>query len=58
VGLYAGLVAQIIYAVLGTSRPLSVTTSATLAIPTAAELGQVAPKGIRRHCCTPPRSSR
>jgi MFS superfamily sulfate permease-like transporter len=45
VGLYTGFVPLIIYAVLGTSRPLSVTTSTTLAILTAAELGQVAPKG-------------
>ena len=45
VGLYTAFVPLIIYAVLGTSRPLSVTTSATLAILTAAELGQVAPNG-------------
>jgi high affinity sulfate transporter 1 len=45
VGLYTAFVPLIIYAVLGTSRPLSVTTSATLAILTAAELGHVAPNG-------------
>jgi sulfate permease, SulP family len=45
VGLYTAFVPLIIYAVLGTSRPLSVTSSATLAILTAAELGHVAPKG-------------
>jgi MFS superfamily sulfate permease-like transporter len=45
VGLYTAFVPLIIYAVLGTSRPLSVTTSATLAILTAAQLGQVAPNG-------------
>ena len=33
-----------VYALLGTSRPLSVSTTTTLAILTAAELGQVAPR--------------
>ena len=45
VGLYTALVPMMIYALLGTSRPLSVSTSATLAILTAAALGQVAPGG-------------
>jgi high affinity sulfate transporter 1 len=45
VGLYTALVPAVIYAVLGTSRPLSVTTTTTLAILTAAELEQVAPAG-------------
>jgi MFS superfamily sulfate permease-like transporter len=36
---------MVIYAVLGTSRVLSVSTSTTLAIPTAAELGHVVPDG-------------
>ena len=45
VGLYTAFVPLIIYAVLGTSRPLSVTTSTTLAILVAAELGEVAPNG-------------
>jgi high affinity sulfate transporter 1 len=42
VGLYTALVPMVIYAVLGTSRPLSVSTTTTLAILTAAELGDVA----------------
>src|SRR5579864_780050 len=41
VGLYTALVPMIIYAVLGTSRVLSVSTTTTLAILTAAQLGQV-----------------
>jgi len=45
VGLYTALVPMAIYAVLGTSRPLSVSTTTTLAILVAAELGQVAPGG-------------
>src|SRR5271166_2259312 len=45
VGLYAAFIPMVIYAVLGTSRPLSVSTTTTLAILTAAELGQVAPGG-------------
>jgi high affinity sulfate transporter 1 len=36
---------MVIYALLGTSRPLSVSTTTTIAILTAAELGQVAPNG-------------
>jgi sulfate permease, SulP family len=45
IGLYTAFVPMIIYAVLGTSRPLSVSTTTTLAILTAAELGDVAPNG-------------
>jgi sulfate permease, SulP family len=45
VGLYTALVPMVIYATLGTSRPLSVSTTTTLAILVAAELGQVAPAG-------------
>ena len=55
-----------IYAVLGTSRPLSVSTTTTIAILTAAELGEVVPDGdpaallgrigdadaARRGCCS------
>ena len=35
----------VIYAILGTSRPLSATTTTTIAILTAAVLGEVAPNG-------------
>jgi sulfate permease, SulP family len=45
VGLYTALLPMMIYAVLGTSRPLSVSTTTTLAILAAAALGQVAPEG-------------
>jgi len=45
VGLYTALVPMGIYAALGTSRPLSVSTTTTLAILTAAEFGQIAPDG-------------
>jgi SulP family sulfate permease len=45
VGLHTALVPMVIYAVLGSSRPLSVSTTTTLAILTAAALGQVAPDG-------------
>jgi MFS superfamily sulfate permease-like transporter len=45
VGLYTAFLPIVIYAVLGTSRPLSVSTTTTLAILTAAELGEVVPNG-------------
>ena len=45
VGLCTALVPMFIYAVLGTSRVLSVSTTTTLAILTAAQLGQVVPNG-------------
>jgi len=45
VGLYTVFVPMVIYALLGTSRPLSVSTTTTIAILAAAELGQVAPSG-------------
>ena len=45
VGLYTVLVPMAIYAVVGTSRPLSVSTTTTLAILVAAEFGQVAEGG-------------
>lgn len=45
VGLYTALVPMVIYAILGTSRVLSVSTTTTVAILTAAQLGQVVPNG-------------
>ena len=45
VGLYTALVPMVIYAVLGTSRVLSVSTTTTIAILTAAQLGQIVPNG-------------
>src|ERR1700741_4042588 len=45
VGLYTALLPMLIYAVLGTSRVVSVSTSTTLAILTAAELRQAVPNG-------------
>jgi sulfate permease, SulP family len=45
VGLYTVIVPMAIYAVMGTSRPLSVSTTTTIAILTAAELSRVVPGG-------------
>ncbi len=45
VGLYTAFLPMVIYAVLGTSRVLSVSTTTTLAILAAAELGEAVPKG-------------
>src|SRR6516164_7088352 len=45
VGLYTAFLPMIIYAFLGTSRVLSVSTTTTIAILTAAELGEVAKNG-------------
>ena len=45
VGLYTAFLPMVIYAVLGTSRALSVSTTTTLAILAAAELGEVVPSG-------------
>ena len=45
VGLYTAFVPMVIYAILGTSRPLSVSTTTTLAILTGAELSAVASSG-------------
>jgi sulfate permease, SulP family len=43
VGLYTALVPLVVYGVMGTSRPLSVTTTSTIAILTAHALQQIAP---------------
>ncbi len=45
VGLYTAFLPMILYAVLGTSRVLSVSTTTTLAILVAAQLNEVVPKG-------------
>jgi sulfate permease, SulP family len=45
VGLYTVFVPMVIYALLGTSRPLSMSTTTTIAILAAAELGQAVPNG-------------
>ena len=45
VGLYTAFLPMVIYAGLGTSRPLSVSTTTTLAILAAAALGQAVPGG-------------
>ena len=45
VGLYTAFLPMVIYAVLGTSRPLSVTTTTTIAILSGAALGQAVPGG-------------
>src|SRR6516162_6242626 len=45
VGLYTALVPMVIYALVGTSRPLSVSTTTTLAILAAADFSQVAAGG-------------
>jgi len=45
IGLYTAFVPMVIYALLGTSRPLSVSTTTTIAILTAAELGAAVPGG-------------
>jgi high affinity sulfate transporter 1 len=44
-GLYTALVPLTVYAIMGTSRPLSVTTTSTLAILTAGALREFAPNG-------------
>src|SRR5262245_9480422 len=45
VGLYTAFLPMVIYAMLGTSRPLRVGRTSTTAILSAAALGQVAPRG-------------
>src|SRR4029079_13047330 len=45
VGLYTAFLPAVIYCVLGTSRPLSVSTTTTIAILTGAALGEAVPGG-------------
>ncbi|SDX32511.1 SulP family inorganic anion transporter [Thiocapsa roseopersicina] len=45
IGLYTAFVPMLIYAILGTSRPLSVSTTTTLAILTGTQLALVVPSG-------------
>jgi SulP family sulfate permease len=45
VGLYTAMVPMVIYALLGTSCSLSVSTTTTIAVLTAAELGEIVPNG-------------
>jgi len=45
VGLYTAFLPVLIYAVFGTSRPLSVSTTTTIAILTGAQIGQIASAG-------------
>jgi high affinity sulfate transporter 1 len=45
VGLYTAFLPMLIYALLGSSRPLSVSTTTTIAILVGSELGQVVPDG-------------
>ncbi len=45
IGLYTAFVPMVIYALLGTSRPLSVSTTTTIAILTASALAMAAPGG-------------
>ncbi|HEV8491266.1 MAG TPA: SulP family inorganic anion transporter, partial [Candidatus Angelobacter sp.] len=45
VGLYTAFVPMVVYALLGTSRPLSVSTTTTISILTAAEMQKTAPNG-------------
>ena len=49
VGLYAALVPMFVYALLGTSRPLSVSTTSTLAIMTATQLTSAVPDADAAH---------
>jgi sulfate permease, SulP family len=45
VGLYTAFVPMVIYALLGTSRPLSVSTTTTISILTAADIARAVPNG-------------
>ena len=55
VGLYTAFVPMVIYAVLGTSRPMSVSTTTTLAILTGGRTWQGGPDGDASRCCARPR---
>ena len=57
VGLYTALVPMVVYALLGTSRPLSVSTTTTIAILTGSALGtwRTAPRAT---CWRPPQRLR
>ena len=48
VGLYTAFVPMVVYALLGTSRPLSVSTTTTISILTAADLARAVPNGGAR----------
>jgi len=50
VGLYTAFVPLVVYALLGTSRVLSVSTTTTLAILTGAELTEIGQPAIRNFC--------
>jgi sulfate permease, SulP family len=52
VGLYTILIPMVIYAVLGSSRPLSVSTTTTIAILTGTQLALVAPGGSNAELLT------
>src|SRR5262245_63990431 len=45
VGLYTALVPMLVYALLGSSRPLSVSTTSTLSILVGTQLGEIASHG-------------
>ena len=51
VGLYTAFLPMLVYAVLGTSRVLSVSTTTTIAILAGAELGGFAGAAMPRRCC-------
>lgn len=53
IGLYTAFVPMVIYAVLGTSRSLSVSTTTTIAILTAADLDKVAPNAAPEQLIVP-----
>ena len=56
VGLYTALIPMVIYAVTGSSRPLSVSTTTTIAVLTGAELSQMVtngdPTALLKACAT------